>query len=188
MASFILSTGNVISTTYDQNTQEIQVNTGNTFIMKDKYIDTSTLSTTQRIVQIPSTNKTYHLRFTLNRDKINNFTPPVTYAFYLVDLSDSNYNPNGLDAFDKYWFSFVNDLPVAVVNVGATFSATDVTITQISIPEQYGYELFNEGITRYRSSDIEFIDPYTGIILIDRITSTKYRLYIDGGVINLEVV
>ena len=39
-----------------------------------------------------------------------------------------------------------------------------------------------------RTEDITFSDPNKGVVLVDRATGDKYRVYVEGGVIKLELV
>lgn len=188
MSGYIATSTNSLTITYDDTTHNLEILPNQLLIIKDKLIDTSLLSATQRIVTIPNLNTTYHLRFTLNGEQINSYTPSGSYTFYLVDVSNTSYNPNNLTPTDPYWFSFVNDMPVAIITVGASFASSNVTINPFTISEQIGYLLSTEGLTRYRSSDLEFTDPYKGVILVDRATNTKYRLYISGGLLQIEIV
>jgi len=52
--------------------------------------------------------------------------------------------------------------------------------------------ILNDELRRMRSpiktTDIEFIDSSQGIILLDRSTGVRYRLYMTGGVLTTEVV
>jgi hypothetical protein len=39
-----------------------------------------------------------------------------------------------------------------------------------------------------RTSDITFTTDTTGVVLVDRTTANEYRLYVDSGVLNIELV
>jgi len=72
-------------------------------------------------------NNVYHFRYSWGGEPFNNYTPPLE-SFYLVNVNDVQYNPLGLDAFDKAFDTTYTDMWLAVVEVDA---AGAITITPI---------------------------------------------------------
>lgn len=91
----------------------ISIAEGQKFQIQDVVIDTAGRAD----LTFPVTaGKTYHLRYSLNGKPINNYTPQPN-SFYLVDVTDTNYNPNGVDESDSLFDTKYDDLLVAKVAV-----------------------------------------------------------------------
>jgi hypothetical protein len=69
------------------------------FYIRDVLLNTDNL--TSRLI-IGGADGDYHLRFTLNGDNINQFSPNAVCNFYLVRVDDTKYNPNRFSANDFF--------------------------------------------------------------------------------------
>ena len=65
------------------------------------------------------------------------------------------------------------------------YSSGGVAIGALSVPS--GSKFYVNG-TQSNAGDIEFTANTVGPVLIDRTTGTKYRLYVDNGVLSIETV
>jgi len=91
----------------------ISILEGQTFQIQDVVVDTT--GRNDLTFQV-SPDKTYHLRFSLNGRPINNYTPSPN-SFYLVDISDTNYNPSGADETDSQFDTKYDDMLIAKIEV-----------------------------------------------------------------------
>ncbi|RUM27735.1 MAG: hypothetical protein DSY42_09555 [Aquifex sp.] len=96
-----LTPDKTISVTYNSTNGTIVVDENQRFLVGDRLYNSSDYDITKRTFKLsPST--VYHLRFTTSGKPLNNFTPPHK-GFYLVSLSDVNYNPNSLPLRAEEW-------------------------------------------------------------------------------------
>ncbi len=96
-----LTPDKTISITYNSTNGTIVVDDNQRLLVGNRLYNSSDYDITKRTFTLsPST--VYHLRFTTLGLPVNNFTPPHK-GFYLVSLSDPNYNPNSLPLRAEEW-------------------------------------------------------------------------------------
>ena len=96
-----LTPDKTISISYNSTNGTVVVDDNQRFIVGDRFYSSSDYDITKRTFTLsPST--VYHLRFSVAGQPVNNYTPPDK-GFYLVSLSDTNYNPNGLPLRAEEW-------------------------------------------------------------------------------------
>jgi len=99
----------------DNGNGTISIAEGQKFQIQDVVIDT----TGRTDLTFPITaGKTYHLRYSLNGSPVNNFKPTPN-SFYLVDVSDTSYNPDGIDESDPQFDTKYDDMLIAKIVVDA---------------------------------------------------------------------
>ena len=109
----------------------------------------------------------FMLRHTYNCLFVNNViiddqdTPTTQYGFYEDTDVDNNF--------------FINNKFINIANkyriVGANSQYIDSDTSSLKL-----------------TNDLEFINSSKGVILIDRTTGDKYRLYVDNGTLNIEAL
>lgn len=100
----------------------ITINPNQVFGIKNVQLNTSRWSDADRTFAAEAS-KTYHLRFSLNGTPINSYTlQPL--SFYLVDVADVNYNPNGVDETDAQFDTQYDDMLIAKIESDANNVAT----------------------------------------------------------------
>jgi len=115
MYSYIITNLGLITYTYDNTTGNLEIEPNQLIVLGDEAINTTYLGLADRTVTVANTT-VYHLRFSYDGSSINSFAPPGAKKFYLVEVGDSNYNPNNYDVDDPYWFQFYKDILVAKID------------------------------------------------------------------------
>jgi len=144
----ILTTNNIFSIT-DNSNGTITINSNQEFFVQDVKLNTSRWGDSERTFSV-NASTTYHLRFSLNGKQINNFTPK-RLSFYIVDVSDTNYNPNGVDETDTQFDTKYDDMLIAKIT---TDSNNAITIVNLKNKKH----LISEGFVNISSSDYSYED------------------------------
>ena len=91
--------------------------TGKLIVVSDQYAIFNNILEKQlnnaNVVFNTEASKTYHLRYSLRGEKINDYTP--NKGFYLVDLANSHYNPNDNDSTSSEFDTTYTDMLLAKV-------------------------------------------------------------------------
>lgn len=96
----VLETNNQLTLSNPSGTNDILVAASQKFLVLDTLINTTNYTVGERTLDctsFPST--TVHLRYNLNGNPVNSFTPSGLDNFYLVDSADTTYNPNNAIGF-----------------------------------------------------------------------------------------
>ncbi len=123
----ILTPDNTLSVSGVNNgdgTVTISIAESQEFLIQDVKINTTGRTDLSFTVPIPTTAgqiDTYHLRYSLNGKGINNHIPNKN-SFYLINIADTNYNPNSVDESDEQFDTKYDDMLIAKIEVDNTGS------------------------------------------------------------------
>ena len=108
----------------DNGNGTISIIEGQKFQIQDVVIDTTGRPDLTFSVE---SGKTYHLRYSLNGRPINSYIPHPN-SFYLVDVTDTNYNPNGVDESDIQFDTKYDDMLIAKIVVDSNGTVTIISL------------------------------------------------------------
>ena len=122
-------------------TGQVTISLGTDFKFEDVPFNTDDFTIGQRQFALGAY-KTYHLRFTLDGESINSFDPGNPQTFYLVDLSDNDYNPGGIyQEYDPVYDTTRKDAKfVTIITDGSAgieeiYQHETLGISKLSLPE-----------------------------------------------------
>ncbi len=121
----ILTPDNTLSVASVDNgdgTVTISIAEGQEFLIQDVKVNTIGRTDLSFTVPIPTTTgqvDTYHLRYSLNGKSVNNHIPNKN-SFYLINIADTNYNPNSVDESDEQFDTKYDDMLIAKVEIADT--------------------------------------------------------------------